>query len=236
MPSDHLLFDVHIPKSLAVISETDVRGCCNTVCQYEGYTYVGMSGGSIHRIDTHGVLTENFRDMKLSKLLAVCPLDGKVYASGRSGAKYKVFVHELAHQGTIWWDYHDSNTDASSGRNMCVINNKLAVLDRKNQRIALYTPTGKTIKHLPCLSIPKDSRTALCYGGDDSIIVTDENNSKVFRLNLTSEVVEWESPHVSMPQCATLYGTDNLLVANRGAKMKIWILDVKSGTCMADLS
>ena len=48
------------PTELQLVRQVTVGGKCLTVCQYKGYTYVGLGRGGIDRIDDQGNVESSF--------------------------------------------------------------------------------------------------------------------------------------------------------------------------------
>jgi len=68
----------------------------------------------------------------------------------------------------------------------------------------------------------------MCGTGSRSIVVSDCQTSKVFKMNILSGEVEWTSEHVANPQGVAFY-RGRVFVTSRGTTTRVWILDVNTG-------
>jgi len=83
--------------------------------------------------------------------------------------------------------------------------------DVSNKRFTVYSLTGDIIRHIPCTQLSYTSH--ICEAGDDSVIITSWWASKVFKLNLTTEEIEWTSTHVRDLKAVVRYAKRYVLVA-----------------------
>ena len=44
----------HPPTGLKLVRDTEIGNHCNSICHHKGYTYVGLSGGTVKRLDHQG--------------------------------------------------------------------------------------------------------------------------------------------------------------------------------------
>jgi len=95
-----------------------------------------------------------------------------------------------------------------------------------NDRLFVYSLTGDIIRHIPCTQLSYTS--CICEAGDDSVIITDCWTSKVYKLDLTTEEIEWTSTHVEAPTAVVRYAKRYVLVADYSGT-SISVLDINTG-------
>ena len=119
------------------------------------------------------------------------------------------------------------------GNRMVVTQNQLVVADVTNHRLTIYSLTGQLIRHVDCPQI-STRWVSICVSpsNPDVIIVSDNDSSRVFAVNLTSGVVLWTNSDIRYPQGIVSYGSEYVLVTNRSTTTNIWILNVNTGEIM----
>ena len=178
--------------------------------------------------------------MKISKLGEVSSaydnlysISGMKFHKGRLYCTCNTKLGNLIHgfqneQRLSSWSVSDGGL-TWAGCRMCFIGEELAVADRPNQRITLYTTNGEEIRHVACNSITCDGSVVICRAEQQSIIISDELSSTVLKLNLGSGEIEWKSTCVPQPQAVTCDLPGYVLVASKSKVPTLWVLDIKTG-------
>ena len=142
---------------------------------------------------------------------------------------YTVYVHDLSGQQLHTWNHEDRGN--CSARALAIINNELIIADRTNLRFTIYTLTGERVRNVRCDLIYNDYLT-ICQVGDDSIIVANRiAKPEMYRVNLTTGIIEWRSDRVSRPIGVLMQSEEVALVTscNSTTQVKIWTLNAESG-------
>lgn len=214
-----------VPKSTNFLKDVYVGVVCNSVCQDKGLAYVGMDSGDLHIIYTAGDVIKNFKSMHQA-ILGIRACQDYLFIYIR-GVQHTLHRFDLASQQMTSWVHRDTKGFHVYGCRLCIIKDQLFVADVSNQRLTCYKLDGEIVKHIPCKLIPKDtSIMAMCRAGNEAVVVTLCQTSKVFMLILTTGDVEWEKD-VSRPQGVTLYGGDLVQVATQDTKLSIF--NVRTG-------
>ena len=135
------------PTGLQLEREIKVGYYCITVCHYKGFTYVGLAGGAVDRIDDQGNVTSEFIELP-NTVMSIRAFNDQLFIL-TFDEPYKMFVFDLNGSQIHTWNHHDE-TDDCYGNKISIIHNHLAVVDASNKRITLYTPAGEVIRHIQC--------------------------------------------------------------------------------------
>lgn len=223
---------VRPPTGLEIVRQVNTAQPCLTVCQYKVYTFFGLCGGRVDRIDEQGSVTSSFIEAS-SHVISIRAHKDRLYMIVY-GEPYKVCVYDMAGQCITSWDHAGTPNRFGLlpllfGNKVSVIRDQLVAFDETNKRVTLYTLNGGDIvRHINCPFLG-DSNIAMCEAGCDSVIITDSASSKVFRLNLVSGEIEWESANVPQPIGVVCYGKEFVLVSTRSTMTQVWMLNVRTG-------
>jgi len=217
-----------LPKSLKFVQSVDVSNYCQSVCKYEGNTYVGLSNGTgIDRIDESFSVSKSFVSVT-GNVNGITAYTNQVYAlvyvSDRN-PHWAVNVYDLTGKQVTSWSHHD---DSGHVNKLVIVDGQVVAPDRHNKRLTIYSLTGKVIKHVSC-SLLSNNTVAICATNRHCVVVSDYGSSQVFKLDLTTEKVIWTCKNVSQPEGVTCYRSKYILVTNRSSKTPMWILDVETG-------
>ena len=229
------------PSKLTLIKEVGMSNKCTTISTYQGHTYVGLDSGEISRIGPDSNI-ESF--VKLNgTIYGMAINEGLLYTTSRvfvivytlillttsGGSPQVVRVHDLS-TGKLVRSWNHNETDRYDSSNLAVIGgDKVVIADRSNNRLSVYTLTGQIIRQIPCQQLNCYNYVSMCAADNDSVIVSDCGSQQVYRISITTGQILWEFSHVQKPSGVTCYNNQYVLVASRGQKVKIQILDINTG-------
>jgi len=225
-----------VPKSLKLFKSVDISRSCDSVCSYEGNTYVGFQH-SIVKINEDFTLTELVAIDESVKAVTVYKdkLYALTYSYLKSGSlemfelpkvQYQlVRVYTLDGNQVTSWHHRD---ESESHNQLTVIDDQVVIPDRGNKRITVYSLAGEIEKHIHCSLLDKTSRISICAADRHCVVVSDAC-LQVFKLDLTTEKVIWTCKDVHTPRYVTCYRSGYILVTKESSKPTIGILDVKTG-------
>ena len=214
-----------IPTSLQLIKQNEVVNPL-TVCHHRGNTYVGLGSGEVVKIDADDNSTPLFACG--STVLAIRAKGNSLFLLQNS-IPLTVGVYDLNGNLTTSWNHNDSTNRWFHGARLVLINDQVAVADRLKEQIVIYSESGIIIKQVPCPYISDAIWSVMCEAGQNHIILTNYNQSKVFKLNLTSGEVEWTCTDIPNPEGVVCYGRDYVIVYSYTGPEGIWILNQKTG-------
>jgi len=194
-----------------------------SVCSYQGKVYVGSSGG-----------VEVFAENKSLGEKLICPYQTSIYGIAAHRDRLYILIHQnsnvhsvavynLTGRQVFQW-YHNG-----SRSKLVVVGDQIVMADTQNQALSVYSLTAEVIKqlHVP-ISQGYGTTISICAIDNSSVVISNYETAKVFKVNISSGEVEWTSEHVGNPQ-GVAYHRGRVLVADRGARMKISVLDVETG-------
>ena len=209
------------PKSITLLKSVETSASVYAVCHYNGVTYLGTENCAVETIDS---------DFNIKTLVS---LDDDMYPFSISIYKERIYVlvsdiessytinvYDLSGQVITQWDRTDSCWDTR----IAIVFNQIVVPDYNNQQLTVYSLTGEVIKHISCPEL--SDATSVCAVDNNSIIVTDYNTSKVFKVNISTEETVWTCNDVAKPKAVTIYGKDYVCVGSKG---KISFLNINRG-------
>ena len=219
------------PTTLQLIREFKLNDYCITVAASGVDIYVGTVQGKLLKIDNQGQV-QVFGNIG-GYIVGLVIHSGALYALNTYTSKIGIFQYDLGSgQQVSFWDHADKSD--RWGSRMVVTQNQLVVADVTNHRLTIYSLTGQLIRHVDCPQISRNW-VSICVSpsNPDVIIVSDNNSSRVFAVNLTTEVVLWTNSDISSrPQGIVSYGSEYVLVTIRRTTTNIWILNVNTGKMM----
>ena len=213
------------PTKLTLIREVKMSEWCTTVSTYQGHTYVGLNSGEISRIgpDSKVGSFAKFNDT----IYGMAINEGLLYTTSGHSPQV-VSVHDL-NTGKLVRSWNHSETIQYYSNNLAIVGGENVVIaDRSNKRLSVYTLTGQIIKQIPCQKL-QGANMAMCAADNDSVIVSDYHSDSVYRISITTGRVLWEYRHFQRFEGVTCYNNQNVLAMIRGEKLKIQILDLKTG-------
>ena len=223
MSDNNLEIKLSVPKDITLLKSVKVSDWCRSVCSYKGKVYAGCSGGHVDMIDENYEITKSFIYVGIA-VNGVRVYNDKlyllVYTDGEPS--FKVSIYNLSGGFIKSWVHKGENSSSLS--KLVLISNQVIIPDRTNKRLTIYSLDGDIIKYIP-LAI-SDGSTSICSLGTDSVIVTDWESSKVFRVNISTSELLWTSTAVTNPLSVTCYGEDYLIV---GSSKKLSLLNAGTG-------
>jgi len=193
-----------------------------SVCSYQGKVYVGSYGG-VEVFAENKSLGEKLICPYQTSIYGIAAHRDRLYISIHQNSNYLVAVYNLAGKQVFQW-YHNGN-----GSKLVVVGDQIVVPDTQNKILTLYSLSGEAIKQLRVpISNNYGIDISICAIDNSSVIISDHKTAKVFKVNISSGEVEWTSEHIANPQ-GVAYHRGRVLVADRGARMRISVLDVATG-------
>ena len=218
------------PTSLRLLKQLPNNKYCHTLCSHRGVTYVGLSDGSINRIDASGKLTAAF--IKLPRLiLTIRAHQDRLYVllSNQSS----IHVYNLEGQQVTSW-IHEDTTGSYVGNKLCIISGQIYVNDISNQIITVYDLNGKVLKHIRCSSLAEGViNVSLCWAGDKCVMVTTKAHPRIFKFNLETQTILWTKTLSKAPYCVA--STSHAVLVSGDGRSGMWIsvLNPQNGMCLS---
>ena len=222
------------PTKLTELGKVELPHMCTTVSTYQGSTYVGVDIEPDNRLRECGEIIRIGTD---SKVNSFAEFDGTIYGLAIDGSMMYttsgvspqvVSVHDL-NTGKLVRSWNHSETVQYYSNNLAIVGGENVVIaDRSNKRLSVYTLTGQIIKQIPCQKL-QGANMAMCAADNDSVIVSDYHSDSVYRISITTGRVLWEYRHFQRFEGVTCYNNQYVLAVMRGEKLKIQILDLKTG-------
>ena len=234
------LWKSSLPRQINLTEEVNVNSNCRSICSYKGVTYVGLENGVAKIIESDyslqpfisntGVVTSVslHRDMLYllcndwnnSPKIGLYDLNGQLISS----CSLYLSCQESAGSFVI-----------VGGRVVVPIKRNEVGSAKRDQQLRVYSLEGKLIKRINCPQMNEYSTHTICAVDSHSVVVSSNVSrllepSKIFRINIDTEEVNWTSRNVDHPDGLTCYGEDFVLVADYNSKPHtISVLDVKTG-------
>jgi len=219
---DELTTPDTLPTQLSLLHTVPVSGDCTSVCSYQGSAYVGLESGRVDIIDENNQLRWGFVRVG-NRVLSVAVYKDRLYTLVYGKPKL-VAVHDLTGKLITSWTHTDDTNRCSK---LAVVSDQVVIPDRQNNRLTVYSLTGEVIKHIQC-PLLSCNWVSMCAVDNLSVVVSDYKTSKMFKVNIPSEEVEWTSQDVPNPEGVTYHG-GRVFVTNRSNTTRVWILDVNTG-------
>ncbi|XP_067944916.1 uncharacterized protein [Watersipora subatra] len=196
------------PESITLLKSIELPSEPLSVCQHEGFTYVGFLMGSVSRIDSNYKLHDLF--ISTSGLVESISLFKKRLYILSCSKSHTVSVYNLSGRVITTWQHPNHGSYCNM---LTVAAGNIVVADPPNKRLIIYSLTGKTLRNISC-PLLSNNIVSICAGHGDDVIVADYETKKVFRFNITTGDVMWTFTHPKPPQGLVCYG-DYILVAAR---------------------
>ena len=214
-----------MPHSIKFVKQIVVRAMKpkSVVCQHKN-RILYKEGLELSSCNKENFYTEKF--LRSDKIIHMRVYNEKLYVHHYS-TPHTLSMYDMNGRLINTWAHNDTNGAMTAhGCKMSFLGDQIATANISRCCITLYKLNGEVIRHVPCYIITKKSRITLCHGNDDSVIIADDKRSKVSKLNLRTEKIEWESSEVDKPRCVTRYREDLVLVAN---SKSVSALDLQTG-------
>jgi len=210
----------NLPKQLTFQHTVHVSGDCTSVCSYRGNTYVGHVNG-VDKIEGDNQCPEKFI-AETGRVHSVVVYNERLYTLLCGSIRIYKLDGELV---TRW--RHPSIVDDTRYNKMTFVNDQLVIPDRQNKKLIVYSLTGEIQKRIDC-PLLGENHVSICAIDDHSVVVSDCEFSKVFKVNISSGDVEWTSEHVPNPEGVAYYD-GGVFVTNPSPTTRVWILNGKTG-------
>jgi len=210
-----------VPTQLTLL-HTVKPGSCTSVCSYQGISYVGIFTGRVDVIDKNNQLSKGFLTFS-DPVHSVAIFDEKLFTLVNS-KPYKVTVHDLSGKLLTSWTHFEIEHHYSK---LAVVSDQVVIPDRENKKLTVYSLTGEVIKHIQC-HLLSPNWVSMCAVDNLSVVVSEYETSKVFKMNIPSGEVKWTSQDVPNPEGVTYHG-GRVFVTNCSNTTRVWILDVNTG-------
>jgi len=194
------------PKSVELINSVEVSPYCLTVHTYKGITYAGCIEG-VDRIDENNKVTKSFISLKGYAVRSISVHNNRIYTLSSDST---VRVHDLEGRFITSWTHADKS---KSIHQLVIINNQIAVLDKLNQILVLYSLNGELVKNSPC-PLLTDTLLCICAADYNSIIITRHFSSLVYKVDISSGDIIWQCKEVTRPYGVTCYRDEFVVVVD----------------------
>jgi len=202
---------------------------CFSAHEWNNKTYVGLGDSKgIEVIEEGGEISQTLVTLH-DCIDDIAVHNGKIYTLGCHDNLFTMRVFDL--NGTLNNSWVHADDDNSMRNQFTIVDNSIAILHRRNQSLLLYDLTGEKLKELPSpveLST-EDSGTYICTAPNHSVIISDRLKNKIFRLDVSSGDVMWESDMIVGPRGLICYRDEYVLVSHRSSKTEIYILNLFTG-------
>lgn len=199
------------PKSVTLLKSLNASALCKAVCHHNGVTYVGTCRKTVDTIDKDYKYSEKFLSGLSGFPYGITALDNKLYCLiTRHGSYNTVEVVDTSGNHVTRWQCEDDYV----GQKLCVVSEQLVVPDRSTGRVIVYSLTGEVVKHIACAQVHTGYNVGLCSVGNSAVVVSNYQNGKVFRLNMTTGQTEWTNSSVSDPQGVACYRENYVCVVS----------------------
>jgi len=220
-PEQGLVFSLLPPKSVGLINTVDVSPFCYSVYTYKGVTYAGCGGG-VDRIDENNKVTKSFISIEGSNVMSISVHNDRIYTLCFDST---VRVHDLKGKSITSW----THTNKSKWFNqLAIINNQIAIPDRLNRTLVLYSLTGKVVNTLPC-PLLTDASVRLSAADNNSIIISQSDSSLVYKVDTSSGDIIWQCKEVAKPCGVTCYTDEFVLVADDTKPTSLCVILLHTG-------
>ena len=217
------------PTSLKFLRDVQITGNPVAVCHFNDYTYVGLGNGAVSRIDSEGKVSAS--PVKFSTHMSMRACGNRLICLQKS-TPTKMFIYGTDEQLISSWDIQELK-GASYGNKVCVLDDAATIMDQSGKQILVYDMTGKLQKQLTCSEICSSGELSVSLH-NGRLFISSLNEKKVLCLNVMSGNVESAlelSP--SQVQGLACYEGQYLLVAEKGTKVKLVVIDINTGESQA---
>lgn len=213
------------PKMLTLLRTVvlDYIDFPSSILHHNGITYVGMSrDGRVVKFDSDYQLSEHFcASHGCVEGLAVS--EDTTITIIQTSDEHTIESYKLSEQGSM---ERQKSWRINRGR-MCVVGSEVVVLG--NFRLKIYSLTGDIIRSLPCPEIGNGAPFYMCTAGEDSVVVSDDSESRILRIDINTGEVMWTSHEITDMLCVTMYDSKWLLVGRAGYDEQICVFNVDTG-------
>ena len=177
-------------------------------------------------IDEDYKLHRSFIDIPRYVVNAVTIYHDNIYVLSRKDRTTDQKVRRYDLSGNLLSTWPHSLDKCFHFTDLIFSSDRVVVPDRTNGQLIVYTVEGRTIKHIPC---PMEGDfTSLCSLGTDSVVVSDQATSQVFRVDISTSKIVWKLK-TTKPLGVTNYGEDYVFLCCSG-RSEIFILNSNTGT------
>ena len=214
------------PTSLKFLRDVQITGNPVAVCHFNDYTYVGLGNGAVSRIDSEGKVSAS--PVKFSTHMSMRACGNRLICLQKS-TPTKIFIYGTDEQLISSWDIQELK-GTSYGNKICVLDDAaIAIMDHSGKQISVYDMTGKLQKQLTCSEICSSGELSVSLH-NGRLFISYLNEKKVLCLNvMTGNVESTLELGPSQVQGLACYEGQYLLVAEKGTKVKLVVIDIYTG-------
>ena len=214
------------PTKLTLIRKFRMPASCVTVSKYQDCTYVGLGDGRIMRLGQDSAVTQ-FATVT-GAMYGMAIDRGLLYTVSGDQNLQSVNVFNLNTSKHVRsWNITDTVGYYCS--KLVVVGNQVVIADIANKVLCVYTLTGQLVKQIPCQQITGGT-VCMSTADNHSIILSDYESERVYKISITSRKVLWESDCVVKPMGVTCFNNQYVLVYGGAAdREKIHVLEINTG-------
>lgn len=215
------------PTSLQLVRAVKVNQFPTAVCHYKDYTYVGLDGGEICRIDSQGQVQSSF--IKVAATSNIRAYGDQLYCLQKSSPN-KLHKYGLSgHLNTSWVISNASCTSLGNKLSGVTDTKNVVAVAQPNQQIVFIDSSGTVIRKLACSDIPTSGDLSSCYHMG-KIFISSPSTSKVFCVDEATGTIEWTAD--KMPSSVgglACYEGSFILLARASPQVTITVVDFETG-------
>ena len=214
------------PTSMTLLRKCGVSPNPESVCHYQGYTYVGCDR-CVDRISEDGRVHKAFLTIYGYASGLTVHKHILYVLVGKPGIHFWVQKHELSGKLISSWGTSISYVYYNK---LNIVSDKVIIPDPSKNQLVVFSLTGDLLKQIRC-DLCTGNSVALSAAGDNSVVMAVEKNDIVFRINIDNENVLWTSNYVVEPATVTWFKNRYTLVmkSKNNKDKRICILDIDTG-------
>ena len=230
-------------RSVSLLKTVATPFACRSVCSYRGKTYVSLDDYSIARIEENYHLTNSLvrfgyynphsyhytyhNTNNQVEVDGIAVYNDRIYTLVY-GNPCVVHVHDLEGNPILHWNHNEKVENFGYRNKLAIVADQLIVTDCNLRELVFYSLDGKKVRQIPCSQLASGI-TAMCVGGDNSVIIS-TNGNLVFKVRIVDGQVLWTT-NVNQPVGIALYHKHYVCVVNKleSNQININLLDIKTG-------
>mgnify|MGYP001800148606 CR=1 FL=1 len=204
------------PIGLKLIRELETDNFHYAVCHYDGYTYVGQSGGAIDRIDQNGRVDKAFIKQGNHHFVSIAAQKDMLYnLMFVSKLKpLKINIHNINDGKPVaTWDH--PYYQYVGQRIILLGNDQLCIGDYTSKQIIIYSLIGEVFRKVPCsppLTMTADVSVTSCAA--NSVVISDMRSDNIVRMSLEDGRLLWSFDGIEHPSGIFYHQAGYVFVVN----------------------